>query len=291
MCPSTPSRNWIPSKILGHGGFRDGSTISVGVKSGTNSIHGTAYAFGRDAAATDAANYFTGAVTPATLEQFGATAGGPILKDKLFWFVGYEGLRVTQGSVTVDTIPSDVAAGGTTSSSMIFACNNLASNGTGGYNAIGVKGPNGLVNALSAQISGISISPATGCAVAPSSSTVENLFPYNPTSSNNFAPGLPTTSPLNNGVVKGDYVLGPHQHLSGMYFKSKTFQVSSGSVLLPEWASVITSDVEMSNAAWTWTPNSVWVNDLRWGLTYFNAETLPPTRPRSLRIPGRLATA
>ena len=83
-------------------GFRDGSTISVGVKSGTNSIHGTAYAFGRDAAATDAANYFTGAVTPATLEQFGATAGGPILKDKLFWFVGYEGLRVTQGSVTVD---------------------------------------------------------------------------------------------------------------------------------------------------------------------------------------------
>ncbi len=74
-------------------GFRDGAIVNVGVKSGTNSIHGTAYAFGRDASATDASNYFAGAVTPATLEQFGATAGGPVLKDKLFWFAGYEGLR------------------------------------------------------------------------------------------------------------------------------------------------------------------------------------------------------
>ena len=41
-------------------GWKEGSIISVGVKSGTNSLHGTAYAFGRDASATDAANYFTG---------------------------------------------------------------------------------------------------------------------------------------------------------------------------------------------------------------------------------------
>ena len=83
--------------------------INVGLKSGTNSLHGTAYAFGRDAAATDSANYFTGMVTPATLEQFGATAGGPIVKDKLFWFAGYEGLRVNVGDVGVPMIPSSVA--------------------------------------------------------------------------------------------------------------------------------------------------------------------------------------
>ena len=73
-------------------GWKAGSVVNVGMKSGTNSIHGTAYAFGRDAEATDAPNYFTpGVVTPATMEQFGATAGGRILKDKLFWFMGYEG--------------------------------------------------------------------------------------------------------------------------------------------------------------------------------------------------------
>ena len=65
-------------------GWRDGSVINVGIKSGTNTLHGSAYAFGRDAAATDAANHFTGVVTPATLEQFGATAGGPRYQGQAF---------------------------------------------------------------------------------------------------------------------------------------------------------------------------------------------------------------
>jgi len=65
-------------------GWKEGRSFD-GIKSGTNSIHGTAFAFGRNAKATDAANFFTGTVTDATLEQFGATAGGPVLKDKLFW--------------------------------------------------------------------------------------------------------------------------------------------------------------------------------------------------------------
>ena len=97
-------------------GFRDGSIVNVGVKSGTNSIHGTAYAFGRDAAATDSPNYFPGAspggVTPATLEQFGATAGGRIIKDKLFWFASFEGLRVLTGDVNLLTMPTSVAGAG-----------------------------------------------------------------------------------------------------------------------------------------------------------------------------------
>ena len=40
-------------------GWKEGSIVSVGIKSGTNSLHGTAYAFGRDASATDAANAFS----------------------------------------------------------------------------------------------------------------------------------------------------------------------------------------------------------------------------------------
>lgn len=103
-------------------GWKEGSVISIAVKSGTNSIHGPSYAFGRDASATDAPNYFTGAVTPATLEQFGATAGGPILKNKLFWFVGYEGLRDALGDAFAPTIPSDIALGNPVTS-MVDACN------------------------------------------------------------------------------------------------------------------------------------------------------------------------
>ena len=87
-------------------GFRQGGVVNVGIKSGTNSLHGTAYAFGRDASATDAGQLLhqghcsTPGVppppgNPCNLEQFGATAGGPILKDKLFWFASFEGLRWT----------------------------------------------------------------------------------------------------------------------------------------------------------------------------------------------------
>src|SRR6266566_365280 len=90
-------------------GWRDGSVVNVGVKSGTNSIHGAAFAFGRDSSATDAHNFFTpGVATNATVEQFGAVAGGPIIKDKLFWFMGYEGLRTTLTNPALITIPSDV---------------------------------------------------------------------------------------------------------------------------------------------------------------------------------------
>ena len=72
-------------------GWRDGSSVNVAVKSGTNSIHGSAYAFGRDAAATDAKQFSAlpgpESVGNLTVEQPGFTLGGPLLKDKLFWFV------------------------------------------------------------------------------------------------------------------------------------------------------------------------------------------------------------
>jgi Carboxypeptidase regulatory-like domain len=270
-------------------GWKEGSTVSIGVKSGTNSIHGTAYAFGRDASATDATNPFSPGhgATPATLEQFGATAGGPIVKDKIFWFAGYEGLRDSVGDLTVNTIPTDMFLATDTSNtvSMVNACNFLAStvvipSGTaanvGPYNAIGVTGPNGKVSALSAQLAGITINPATGCSVSPSSSSFENLFPYNPTSSTSFNPPLTTLGPLNNGVIKGDYAPGPHNHISGMYFKSESIQTvnQTSGELLPMWELNLSDDSTMFEGAWTWTPNSTWVNDVRFGDVYFDNSTL-----------------
>src|SRR5437660_8116680 len=160
-------------------GWRDGSVVNVGVKSGTNSIHGSAFAFGRDSSATDASNFFTpGVVTNATVEQFGAVAGGPIIKDKLFWFMGYEGLRTTLTNPAVDTIPADVlmtpAQDPNNQLSMVNACLAL--------------GP-AKISPLSAQLAGLN---PTTCVVTPASSTFENLFPFNPNQSNNFAPNLVT---------------------------------------------------------------------------------------------------
>jgi hypothetical protein len=190
-------------------GFKDGSVVVVGIKSGTNSLHGTAYAFGRDAAATDGTNYFTGQVTPADLEQFGATVGGPVLKDKVFYFAAFEGLRATVGNTTVDVVPIDKSIGNS-STSIVDAC---------------LAVPAGKLNALSAQLAGLN--PAT-CAVTPanSSPTGENIFPYNPNTSTTYAPDTPSTTPLNNGMIKGDWTISPHHHVDGMYFVSKATQVN-----------------------------------------------------------------
>ncbi len=245
-------------------GFRDGAVVNVGVRSGTNSIHGTAYAFGRDAEATDAANRFQGAVTPATLEQFGATAGGPILKDKLFWFASYEGLRETVGDINNDTIPADVAMGNA-NFSMVDACNAL--NPT--HAALGAAA--NKVNGLSAQISGLN--PQT-CVVTPSSSTVENLWPFdtNTSTQGNYVPPISTNGPLNNGLFKGDYSPGPHHHLTGLYFVSKSNMLGNqfSGQLLPQWQTPVVNDVQQYDGSWTWAPNSTWVNDFRMGYVFMN---------------------
>src|SRR5712664_2197962 len=88
-------------------GWKAGAVVNVGIKSGTNQLHGDAYAFGRYDA-WDARNFYNVADPisgcpvvisgsclkyPAQLKQFGGVAGGPIKKDKLFFFGGYEGLR------------------------------------------------------------------------------------------------------------------------------------------------------------------------------------------------------
>jgi carboxypeptidase family protein len=245
-------------------GWKDGSIVNVGVKSGTNSIHGTAYAFGRNASATDAANYFTGAVTPATLEQFGATAGGPILKDKLFWFVNYEGLRVNVGDVATLSMPSSVAGLGPRNS-MVDACLALG----------------GKINPLSAQLAGLThnLNGATGdCAVAQASSTVENVFPYvNSATSNIIVPPIPSNIPLNNGLFKADYALGPHHHLNGMYYVSKSQNLTTGTgTVLPQWATGANNDSQQYDGNWTWTPNSTWVNDFRLGYVFIHDSTFTP---------------
>src|SRR5215470_9492046 len=86
-----------------------GAVMNAITKSGTNSFHGDAFWFLRNDG-MDANNYFANAegLPKTTLQrnQFGAVGGGPILKDRLFWFVDYQGTRQTQGAVTTTTLPT-----------------------------------------------------------------------------------------------------------------------------------------------------------------------------------------
>src|ERR1700733_8341463 len=91
-------------------GWKPGSIVNAGLKSGTNTIHGSAFAFGRDTA-LDARNVFDVPPlpkAPVALEQFGATVGGPVKKDKLFYFAAYEGQRYSVGSTYQTITPETV---------------------------------------------------------------------------------------------------------------------------------------------------------------------------------------
>jgi hypothetical protein len=94
-------------------GRASGGIINATTKSGTNQFHGDAYEFLRNSA-LDAKNFFDppGSIPPFRRNQFGASAGGPIQKDKTFIFGDYEGLRqflsITQG----DQVPSAAARAG-----------------------------------------------------------------------------------------------------------------------------------------------------------------------------------
>jgi hypothetical protein len=73
-------------------GRSSGGVINAITKSGTNSLHGTAFEFIRNSV-LDARNFFDKTLPPFRRNQFGGSVGGPIKKDKLFFFATYEGLR------------------------------------------------------------------------------------------------------------------------------------------------------------------------------------------------------
>src|ERR1700687_4419624 len=82
-----------------------GSTTNIITRSGTNSLHGAVWEFLRNDAA-DATNYFATRTEPLKQNQFGGTVGGPIRKDKTFFFGFYEGYRNRQGETQGSTVPS-----------------------------------------------------------------------------------------------------------------------------------------------------------------------------------------
>jgi hypothetical protein len=93
-------------------GHSAGAIVNVVTKSGTNNIHGSGFYFLRNQA-LDARNYFSPTLGTFTRNQYGGTIGGPIVKDKLFFFGDYEGQRETQGiTVGLVNVPTDAERSG-----------------------------------------------------------------------------------------------------------------------------------------------------------------------------------
>ncbi len=101
----------VTSNATSDYGRTSGGVISAVTREGTNRFHGSGYEFIRNSA-LDAKNYFSTGPAPFKRNQFGGTIGGPIRKDKAFFFFNYEGLRQNRTTATIDTVPSPNAAAG-----------------------------------------------------------------------------------------------------------------------------------------------------------------------------------
>src|SRR6266404_5704913 len=88
-----------------------GGQVNIVTKSGTNQFHGTAFEYLRNSV-LDAADFFTnkngGTKNPLHRNQYGGTVGGPILKDRMFFFLSYEGFRQVAPTVSLTRVPTAV---------------------------------------------------------------------------------------------------------------------------------------------------------------------------------------
>ena len=99
----------VTSNYSAEYGRTSGGVINAISRAGTNQFHGSVYEFLRNSA-LDARNFFDKAqIPPFRRNQFGGSAGGPILKDRTFIFGDYEGLRQSLGFTSVGQVPSSAA--------------------------------------------------------------------------------------------------------------------------------------------------------------------------------------
>jgi hypothetical protein len=104
-------------------GRNAGGQINVVTRSGGNQFHGTAFEFFRNAA-MDGSNFFAAAGQPAPAyqrNQFGGTLGGPIKKNRTFFFADYQGTRLAAGEPLVTNVPTALERVGNFSQSLIPA--------------------------------------------------------------------------------------------------------------------------------------------------------------------------
>jgi hypothetical protein len=86
-------------------GRAGGAVVNVTLRSGSNQLHGSLYEINR-VSALAARNFFATSKAPTVYNQFGFTIGGPIRKNKTFFFGDYQGLRDRRGDVTIISIPT-----------------------------------------------------------------------------------------------------------------------------------------------------------------------------------------
>ncbi len=189
------------------GGTTDGIVTMV-TKSGTNAFHGTLYDYLRNTV-LNANTFFSDRAhlaRPAFIQnQFGATIGGPVKKDKIFFFGSYQGIRAAIGSTSTYTVPTAAQESGViTSATPIIDPGQFNSNGVFVPSAPGTTFPNNII-------------PANR--INPTSKAMLAWWapPNQPGVSNNYIVNVTTHPVLDQYIVRLDWNASQAQRIFGRY--------------------------------------------------------------------------
>src|SRR5713101_4804477 len=258
-------------------GRNSGAVVNVVTKSGTNDIHGNAYEFFRNQN-LNAKGFFDTTKLDYLKNQFGATLGGPIKKDRTFFFVTYEGDRIRRGTSS-DTVavPSQLERNGDFSGgdptfqfAGTLANANILNNRPGCLTALG-SGPIADGTAYASIFPNGKV--PTACFDQTALDLLNQFVPLP-----NRADGTFQSVPLghersNQTTLKIDHQLSKNQRLSGYYYFSQHYlekpfaRFQSGGANLPGFGDLTDERIQQLNISHTWTIGSSAVNEARF--TFF----------------------
>lgn len=263
----------IPASVLGNdsiseytvqqlptaeNGIKGGAAINVTLKSGTNAFHGTGFYFG-DYDWLNAKNFFSSSTLPYHNHNYGGTLGGPIVKDRTFFFFAFEGQKNNSLEPYSVAIPqlSDLAAALADFASPTTNPNNLPMN---------PAGLNLLKYYPCATPSGgiVSCTPAAASGVAPTP----------------FSPGTPqtvstaNTDSMSSFIIRVDHKMNDKMQLSGRYMFADSTQLAPlGGYTLPPapgsglsagaFNTIAPTRVQMAGVTWTYNLSANKILDVR----------------------------
>jgi hypothetical protein len=245
-------------------GGSSGAQINVILKSGTNQFHGSGFDFVRNRH-LDAKNFFDqpdctpdsvqgtcGPIPRLDRNQFGGTLGGPIQKDKTFFFLSYEGLRLRQATTREATVPSEVAPTGGPYADLADASTLFGLMQNFGY----VQNPAGMA-ALNL------LPPANVLVPSPAASTTYVS-----------APVIQNTFDL--ATIKLDRQAGAHNTFSGHYSlynvnNFNPFDPVNAFTDLPGYGATAIDRGQNAGFTWTHVFNPHWINEARLGFNRLRA--------------------
>jgi hypothetical protein len=248
-------------------GRAGGAIINVTTRSGTNTFHGGAYDYLRNTVLNAFGPFYGTGVKPTLVQnQFGGTLGGPVIKNRLFFFTDYEGFRSVAHLLTTANLPTQTELGGL-----------FSADGTPSGTPIPIKNP------YTGQVYANGQVPLTDPNIDPLALTTFKLLPLPnipgaALTANNFQYLPATTDFENKGDARVDFVLTPTQNGFFRYSQraAETFQPPNYPGLAGGNSSgTLYARTRQLAAGYNWvvSPNSIL--ELRFGQTWTESGKTP----------------